>query len=112
MSEPLSVLIAKAKGCNPKKDEFDQFWCMCPPGKHTYPEFSNSIVGYENEAWLHPAAAFSLLAEMIKGGAMLRTEDGELIYLRTVDGGLVGRSGPFTEKTVARFWLLWDERPR
>ena len=81
MSEPISVRIARLRGCEPVfrprlrytqdgQESVPQWRCECPlPPEGHHPIGWRAVLWDTEggEAWLAPAASFALLAEMVEG---------------------------------------------
>ncbi len=130
--EPLSVRIARIRGCqpiyhppitdkrySPERPHAFEWRCECPGGEELRhaPDWFRAVLsnaGYE--AWLQPAAAFALLAEMVEATIDedfdVRLFRGESGYF--VDGvtDLEGGFSPTTlEEAIALAWLAWKQEP-
>ena len=61
--EPISVRIARAKGCSPVYREVARLWeCPCALEEHnSTPDWDYGVIDY-----LQPAASFALIQEMVE----------------------------------------------
>ncbi len=100
--EPISVRIARAKGCAPAYYEAGRIsswavWrCNCKAvGHHPNPALAVLVGPPEHEAWLQPAAVLTLLEEMPLAERIL---------------AVFGR--PTLADAIARTWLSWKAAQR
>lgn len=124
---PISVRIAKAKGCAPvattiKDPSSEMTWwrCNCAAEGHSYPPEFTMLFIRDKEAWLTPAASFALFSEMVDAGhlgyvVLGVADDGVtpcyrwgLINLSedTEDHYATGQA-PTLPEAIALAWLAW-----
>lgn len=135
-TEPISVRVARARGCEPVKLEDhvigpDAWSCACETGGRTHgPSGDRTVLARGgNEAWLQPVAWAALLAEMVEGpfqndeepidGADVAIgKHGKLGYWMAANDGLNNQKAsrlayvnraPTLGEAVALAWLSWRE---